>query len=246
MKVLVLGHTGMLGHTVVDYLKKESQSIDKVIIDWKWERWPDDEFLTKIVNADVDYVINCIGAIPQRTWTKDFDINYELPIWLDKNLECRVIHPCTDCEMDNDHYGISKVNASDYIKVDGMRTKIIKTSIIGHELNSSNSLLDWFLNSKGSVSGYTQAMWNGNTTLEWAITCLDLMHNWDSYKTENVIKSYCISKYELLLEIQDVYGGNVIRVDKDDRPMPNKCLTSGIQKNPISIQLKELKDFYER
>ena len=131
MKVLVLGHTGMLGHTVVDYFKKESQSIDKVIIDWKWERWPDDEFLTKIVNADVDYVINCIGAIPQRTWTKDFDINYELPIWLVKNLECRVIHPGTDCEMDNDHYGISKVNASDYIKVDGMRTKIINVTFNG-------------------------------------------------------------------------------------------------------------------
>ena len=188
MKVLILGHTGMLGNAVYSYLMGEVDTL--LTIDG---RWPDDEFLTKIVSADVDYVINCIGAIPQRT--KDFEINYELPIWLDKNLECRVIHPGTDCEMDNDHYGISKVNASDYIKNDGKRTKIIKTSIIGHELNSSNSLLDWFLKSEGSVFGYTEAMWNGNTTLEWAKTCLNLMNNWNDYEVENIIKSYCISKY---------------------------------------------------
>lgn len=238
VKVLVLGHTGMLGNCVYKYFSsfKNIETFNLV------GRWPDDHFLTDIVNMDVDYVINCIGAIPQRT--KEFDINYELPIWLDKNLECRVIHPGTDCEMDNDHYGVSKVNASDYIKIDGKRTKIIKTSIIGHELDNANSLLDWFLTSEPVVSGYTNAMWNGNTTLEWAKTCLDLMNDWDSYEIENIIQSKCISKYDLLSEIHDIYGGNVIRVDKDDRPMPNKCLTGGIQKNPIGIQLKELKEFY--
>ena len=146
--------------------------------------------------------------------------------------------------MDDDQYGISKVNASDYINNDGKKTKIIKTSIIGHELKSTDSLLDWFLAADGEVSGYTNAMWNGNTTLEWAKTCVDMMANWDSYETENVIKSYCISKYELLLEIQDIYDKNDIRVDKDDRPMLNKCLTGGVRKNPISIQLSELKEFY--
>lgn len=238
VKVLVLGHTGMLGNCVYKYFSsfKNIETFNLV------GRWPDDHFLTDIVNMDVDYVINCIGAIPQRT--KEFDINYELPIWLDKNLECRVIHPGTDCEMDNDHYGVSKVNASDYIKVDGKRTKIIKTSIIGHELDNANSLLDWFLTSESVVSGYTNAMWNGNTTLEWAKTCLDFINDWDSYEIENIIQSKCISKYDLLSEIHDIYGGNVIRVDKDDRPMSNKCLTGGIQKNPIGIQLKELKEFY--
>ena len=237
MKVLILGHTGMLGNAVYSYLMGEVDTL--LTIDG---RWPDDEFLTKIVSADVDYVINCIGAIPQRT--KDFEINYELPIWLDKNLECRVIHPGTDCEMDNDHYGISKVNASDYIKNDGKRTKIIKTSIIGHELNSSNSLLDWFLKSEGSVFGYTEAMWNGNTTLEWAKTCLNLMNNWNDYEVENIIKSYCISKYELLLEIAEVYEKD-IEVKKNNSVVMDKCLVGGKQKNPIGIQLRELKDFYE-
>ena len=237
MKILILGHTGMLGNCVDKYLSS-FENIKTFNIDG---RWPDDNFLTEIVNMDVDYVINCIGAIPQRT--KDFDINYELPIWLDKNLDCRVIHPGTDCEMDNDHYGVSKVNASDYIKIDGMRTKIIKTSIIGHELNSSNSLLDWFLNSEGIVSGYTQAMWNGNTTLEWANACLQLINDWDMWDIETTIKSYCISKFELLKKIADVYEINT-EIELDASVVADKCLVKGKQRNPISIQLKELREFY--
>ena len=241
VKVLVLGHTGMLGNCVYKYFSS-FQNIETFTVDG---RWPDDDFLTRIVNADdlkqVDYVINCIGAIPQRT--KDFDINYELPIWLDKNLECRVIHPGTDCEMDNDHYGVSKVNASDYIKIDGMRTKIIKTSIIGHDLNSSNSLLDWFLNSEGSVSGYTRALWNGNTTLEWAEACLELINNWDIWETETIIKSNCISKFKLLQEIADVYNKD-IEIKLDASVIADKCLVEGKLRKPIDIQLRELKEFY--
>ena len=237
VKVLVLGHTGMLGNCVHKYFSS-FKNIETFSVDGRWD---DDDFLTEIVNMDVDYVVNCIGAIPQRT--KDFEINYELPIWLDKNLECRVIHPGTDCEMDNDHYGISKVNASDYIKNDGERTKIIKTSIIGHELNSSNSLLDWFLNSKDSVSGYTQAMWNGNTTLEWAHGCLQLMNDWDLWETETIIKSYCISKFELLTEIADIYDKD-IEIKLDASVVADKCLIKGKQRNTITILLKELKEFY--
>lgn len=237
MKVLVLGHRGMLGNAVYKYLSTKYYEVHTTE-----HRWSSEEFIRDVISFGGDYVINCIGAIPQKT--DDFVINYDLPIWLDKNVNGRVIHPGTDCEMDDDHYGISKVNASDYIKNDGDRTKIIKTSIIGHELKSCDSLLDWFLTTEGAVSGYTNAMWNGNTTLEWAKTCDDMITNWDSYEKENVIQSNCISKYELLLKIKDVYGGNVIRVDKDDRPMPNKCLLGGIKKNSIGIQLKELKEFY--
>ena len=237
VKVLVLGHTGMLGNCVHKYFSS-FKNIETFSVDGRWD---DDDFLTENVNMDAEYVVNCNGAIPQIT--KDFEINYELPIWLDKNLECRVIHPGTDCEMDNDHYGISKVNASDYIKNDGERTKIIKTSIIGHELNSSNSLLDWFLNSKGSVSGYTRALWNGNTTLEWAEACLELINDWDIWKTETIIKSNCISKFKLLQEVAHVYNKD-IEIKLDASVVADKCLVEGKLRKPIDIQLRELKEFY--
>ena len=238
MKVLILGHTGMLGNAIWKYLKTKTDfTVSKID-----GRWPDDDFLTKVVNADVDYVINCIGAIPQRT--DDFVINYDLPIWLDKNLECRVIHPGTDCEENNDYYGVSKLNASDYIKIEGNRTKIIKTSIIGHELDSSNSLLDWFLNSEGSVSGYTRAYWNGNTTLEWSLFCEDLMLKWEKYEVENVINTDCISKYQLLKKISKVYDKK-ITILKNDSVVANKCLNGDFRES-IDIQLRDLKEFYKK
>lgn len=239
MKVLVLGHRGMLGNAVCKYLNEKTDV--SVVIFTEKNRWPFDSFKKSVEKFNGDYVINCIGAIPQKT--DEFVINYDLPIWLDKNVNGKVIHPGTDCEMDDDHYGISKLNASDYIKNDGQRTKIIKTSIIGHELNSSNSLLDWFLNSKDSVSGYTQAMWNGNTTLEWAHACLQLINDWDLWETETIIKSYCISKFQLLTEIADIYDKD-IEIELDASVVVDKCLVTGKQRNPITIQLKQLKEFY--
>ena len=237
MKVLVLGHTGMLGNCVDKYLSS-FKNIETFNVSG---RWPNDDFLTDIVNMDVDYVINCIGAIPQRT--NDFEINYELPIWLDKNLECKVIHPGTDCEMDNDYYGISKVNASDYIKIDGRRTKIIKATIIGHELNSNDCLLDWFLNSDGEVDGYDLAYCNGVTTLEWSKYCLKLMQSWDDYNTETILQTDCISKYELLKKISKVYNKN-IKIKKCNKVKVNKCLTNGIKVKSMEKLLIDLKNFY--
>ena len=69
VKVLVLGHTGMLGNCVHKYFSS-FENIETFTVNGRWD---DDNFLTEIVNMDVDYVVNCIGAIPQRT--KDFEIN---------------------------------------------------------------------------------------------------------------------------------------------------------------------------
>ena len=49
---------------------------------------------------------------------------------LEENTNCKIIHPSTDCEMDNDDYGLSKKKAADYIKNKGTKTKMLQTSII--------------------------------------------------------------------------------------------------------------------
>ena len=109
---------------------------------------------------DIDVIINCIGAIPQKV--DKFDINWEIPIWLNENTNCKIIHPATDCEIDISNYGLSKKRATDYIKNYGKSTKIIQTSIIGPELNSNDSLLEWFLSQRGEVYGYTKVY------MEWS------------------------------------------------------------------------------
>ena len=170
MKVLILGHKGMLGHMVHKFF--ESKGIECITI--ADCRWPSTCFKQSVQNFDGAYIINCIGAIHQRT--TDFQINWELPKWLETNAskyienhQPRIIHPGTDCEMDNDDYGNSKRIAAEWIKEEAKNTKIIKTSIFGPELNTKASLMEWFLSQEGKINGYSEYYWNGNSTLTWAL-----------------------------------------------------------------------------
>lgn len=234
-KILVLGANGMLGHMVKKYLEYD------YIVNTVEHKWPSEEFKQAISNSDDDILINCIGAIPQKT--KEFKINYELPIWLENNFGSNIIHPGTDCEMDNDDYGISKKRARDFIIDNQNKTKILKSSIIGPELNSKASLLEWFLSSENKVSGYTKAMWNGVTTLEWAKQCKLLIEHWHSYKVETILYSECISKYDLLSSIKSIFNKD-IKISKNNSYEADKCLTGDISTPSIKIQLFELLNFY--
>lgn len=233
MKVMILGHKGMLGHMVHKYLA--SQNVEIQICKY---RWPSMEMKNHIKNSNIDFVVNCIGAIPQRR-TK-FNINYELPIWLDQNAPCKVIHPGTDCD-DNDSYGISKRKATDYIVIEGLQTKIIKTSILGTELEGNASLLEWFLSQEGEVDGYTKAIWTGNTTLEWSKYCYDIMLEWNSFKIETILQGETISKYNLLKTISQIWDKN-IKINKVEKGTDRR-LSGNIKTANIKQQLQELKEF---
>ena len=229
--ILILGHKGMLGHMVYKVL---SDSYEIKTINERFPNWNKELF------DGIDLIINCIGAIPQKT--EEFDINWQIPLWLDKNTDCNIIHPATDCEVDNSSYGISKKQASNYIKDHCKTTKIIQTSIIGPELNSNYSLLEWFLSQRGEVNGYTEAIWNGVTTLEWAKQCKVVIDNWDTTPLLTILYSNKVSKYELLVRIQELYE------KKDVVIMPknlgkDKSLKGNIKTKNIEEQLIELRNY---
>ena len=236
MNILILGHNGMLGHMLVKYFKDKGHSISTID-----SRFPSKEFMSAVENFSGDFIVNAIGAIPQKT--SDSNVNSMLPSWLDINSNAKIIHPGTDCEMDDDDYGLSKKVSRDYIVLHGKRTKIIKSSIIGPELHDKKSLLEWFLNTTDdSCNGYTQAMWNGITTYEWAKQCEALMLNWDGYNIETIISGNCVSKYSLLRSIAQVFNKYISII-----PVANgidKCLVSHIKTNDIEVQLKQLKEYY--
>jgi len=238
MNILILGHTGMLGHMVAKVFGEKGYNIITTE-----HRWPSEEFKEFIRETRKDGVVNCIGAIHQRT--NEFDINVDLPIWLDQNVGCMIIHPGTDCEIDNDAYGTSKRKASEWIKQNSSRTKIIKTSIIGPELGKSNSFLEWFLsNEDGSeVNGYTNHMWNGNTTLYWAQMADELFRNWWMSDKEIVLHTEPMSKYEMLKVFNDVYERDIVVKEFETDMDVDKCLSGGIQMPPIKEQLMQLKNF---
>jgi dTDP-4-dehydrorhamnose reductase len=257
MNILVLGHKGMLGHMLVKYLL--SQNIKVKTID---ARWPTEEFRTLIKKSKSDFLINCIGAIPQKTnkW-EDFKlINIDLPLFLAKNFNGKILHPTTDCEFSGDlginrfylkddikdatdNYGISKAYASKVLERYN-NVKQLRTSIIGPEMHGKRSLMEWFLNEKDKIYGFRNHYWNGITTFEWSKQAFKIINNWNKKNKVIQLGVERISKYDLLRLIDRIYDSRKHIIPKKTDNI-NKCLKTDFRIKPLESQLKELKDFYE-
>jgi len=236
-KILILGHNGMLGNAAYLFFTKHGYDVETT--DY---RFPDREFLNVLANFSGDYIINCIGSIPQKT--DIFDVNVDLPLFL-STLNVRVIHPATDCEGDDSPYGISKKYATDFLVENSPNTKIIKSSIIGIEKHTNYSLLSWALSKEDeTLNGFTDAKWNGITTLTWVEIAHEIMKDWDGFKQMNIVYSECISKYELLNIIQEVFNTTYLVNPIHSGVGKNKCLEGGGEFPPIKDQLIHLKKFY--
>ena len=111
------------------------------------------------------------------------ETNGELPAALSRSLpeSCGLIHPSTDGVFSasgahrafdetpdaSDAYGKSKQRAESALS--RPNDMVIRCSIIGLDPpGKSRSLLSWFLNAEGAIEGYSNQMWNGITSLQWA------------------------------------------------------------------------------
>lgn len=190
LSFFILGHRGMLGHLVREYLESEGQST--VVSDTRYTGDPADPLITEIVDARPDVVVNCVGITTQRG-TRDaslFTANTLLPQHLAAALSPAqlLVHPSTDCVFDGrtgnyavdeapnslDPYGLSKRLGELALGVDNARVVVLRTSIVGPEQGTSRGLLGWFLAQRGAVGGWTDHRWNGITTLSWAKLCLQI------------------------------------------------------------------------
>ncbi len=174
-----------------------------------------------------DIVINCIGVIKQLDEAKDplpcIEINALFPHLLAKvcaDIGARLIHISTDCvfsgqggmykESDSpdcsDLYGRTKLLG----EMNYPHTLTLRTSIVGHELNSSVSLVDWFLSQEGAVNGFVNAIYSGFPTVEIARIIADyVIPNPELFGLFHV-SSEPISKYELLRLIANEYGKKIV------------------------------------
>lgn len=182
------------------------------------------EDVLKKVQPDV--VINCIGIIKQQAAAKDplacIGINALFPHRLAN--ECvrfgaRLIHMSTDCvfsgkngnytENDfpdcDDLYGRSKLLG----EVDYPHAVTLRTSIIGHELNTHVSLIDWFLTQQERVKGFTKAIYSGFPTVEMARIIAEVVIPRPELHGLYHVSSTPISKYNLLCLVREIYGKEI-------------------------------------
>jgi len=261
MKIIILGHTGMLGRYVHTYLSMNFDNVFGLSRDQFDALYSHPEELD-LVKGDV--VINCMGLIKQRKDTSDLEmimINTVFPRHLADHCEergARLIHPSTDCCFSGLNGPYSETDAHDALDVYGKskslgeppNATVMRTSIIGEEIGNNRSLIEWVKSKKNqTVDGYVNHLWSGITCLEFAKICENMITNnifWQGAK--NIHSPEPISKYDLVCNISIVWDLD-IKVNPIETPV--KCNRSLITSKgspwfhmrPYMTQLYELKNF---
>lgn len=191
-----------------------------------------DSITSAFAKAQPDVVINAVGLIKQLQSSQDplsaLPLNALFPHRLARLCAvagARLIHISTDCvftgaagnyvETDTpdavDLYGRSKLLG----EVDYPHAITLRTSIIGHELDSANGLIGWFLSQQGTTRGYTRAIFSGFPTVELAqIIGRHVIPRPDLHGLYHVASSP-ISKHDLLQLAAAAYAKNIEIVPDD-------------------------------
>jgi dTDP-4-dehydrorhamnose reductase len=179
-----------------------------------------------------DLVINCVGLVKQLAESDDpvltIPINSLLPHRLAALCQvagARLVHISTDCVFSGDKGGYVETDFPDADDLYG-RTKLlgevdyphaitVRTSIIGHELAGSRSLVNWFLAQEGTVRGFTRAIFSGLPTVVLAKVVRDVIAPRPELRGLYHVAAQPISKFDLLRLVADVYGKR-IGIQADD------------------------------
>jgi dTDP-4-dehydrorhamnose reductase len=222
MKITVLGAKGMAGHVVAKYLQQQGHdvvAVDRTMLDIENQQQVAEFFDT----LQTDFVVNCIGLLVKDSMDQPGRaaiINSWFPHYAEHRLaetDTKLIHLSTDCvfngskgnyvetdiHTESNAYGRSKSLG----EVNNSKDITFRMSIIGPELKNGTGLLNWVLtNANNDLPGWTNAWWNGITTLELA-RCIDMYINNPTitgvYHLVN--NNNRISKYDLLYKINQIY-----------------------------------------
>lgn len=172
-------------------------------------------------------IINAVGIIKQLPSSKNvittLRINSIFPHQLAEisaKVGARLINMSTDCVFSGkkgkyiesdisdalDLYGKSKYLG----EVVGENCLTLRTSIIGRELNTAHSLVEWFLSNLGkSVKGFTKAVYTGFPTIILADIIGNLIENFPELQGLYHLSSEPINKYDLLTLVRKAYDVDI-------------------------------------
>lgn len=244
MRVIVLGSTGMLGQRVCETLDSQGHQVVPVSrregVTFDFEKESFSVFADLIDLLDEDWVVNCVGWIPQKSagdQEKDrlraFSLNSELPEQIAQSqskLGFGWIQIATDCVFDGlaGHYDEDSVKVATDLysesKIAGERFTAgavqIRTSIIGVDFKGESGLYEWFrgLPEGAKVEGYAGHLWNGVTTNAFARLVVGLISERMRDPTvHHWVPLGAVSKYELLLLFKKHLHRDDIEVEPVER-----------------------------
>lgn len=239
-KLILFGSNGMLGNYIKNYFKYNIELI--CITRNEFEITTENistlhAFLLNMSINEYTCIINCMGLIPQRIHINNYYlINTIFPLYLSNicnKYNSKLICPTTDCVFSGKKGNYIETDFHDEINTYGIskslgesiNATIIRTSIIGEELENKKSFLE-FVKNNDIINGWDNHYWNG-------ITCYQYCKIIDKIISENLfwkgvrhIYSLKKSKYELACIIKSVYNLSVTI---------NKCSSDNIDKTLSSI-----------
>lgn len=190
-----------------------------------------------------DYVINCIGVIKpfmSQNPPAAIKINALFP-WLvahwcaDNNM--RFINITTDCVYSGNKGKYKECDLHDALDAYGKskslgectsEAMVLRTSIIGEEIHKNVSLLEWAKSQAGKVvGGYTTHIWNGLTTIEYAVACDKIISNdWYEKGLFHIFAKDDVSKYQLLHYFNEKFRLNLTIEEKSPEPIDRTLRTT--------------------
>ncbi len=179
-------------------------------------------------------IINCIGIVKRRPEASAPLLSITLNALLPHRLAAicslwggRLIHISTDCVFSGHRGNYSEADETDATDLYG-RTKALgeitgsncltlRTSIIGRELERSESLLEWFLGQNGQcVRGFARAMYSGVTTPYLAEVLERVVSNFPALNGLYHVTAPPISKLDLLRLLKPAFNLAVEIVPDDE------------------------------
>ncbi len=217
-----------------------------------------DSLLKVFASVKPDVVINCVGLVKQLAEVNDpivtLPINAILPHQL-ANLcglvGARFIHISTDCVFAGTKGNYKETDISDAIDLYGKSKYIgevdyphaitLRTSIIGHELQSAHSLIGWFLSQKNSCKGFSKVVFSGLPTVVLAKLIRDIVLPRPDLSGVYHVAARPISKYDLLKLVANVYKKS-IEIIPDDQEVMDRSLNAEKFKNATGYEAPEWGD----
>jgi dTDP-4-dehydrorhamnose reductase len=189
-----------------------------------------------------DAVINCIGLVKQFAESDDpllaLPINAMLPHRLARLcalVGARLVHVSTDCVFNGKRGGYRESDVSDAEDLYGKSKYIgevttshaitLRTSIIGHELNSAHGLVEWMLAQEGRIKGYRKAIFSGLPTVELSRIVRDIVLPADHLTGLYHVAAAPIAKFDLLKLVADAYGKSIV-IEPDDAVSIDRSLNA--------------------
>ena len=177
-------------------------------------------------------VVNAVGVVKQRREIDPrqmLEVNAVFPrrlLALCRAHGSRLVQLSTDCVFNGRRGGYRTDDAIDAEDLYGLSKYLgelneapaitLRSSIIGLELARKTSLVEWFLAQRGTIRGFTRAIYSGLTTLEMARVverCLtdhrDLCGLWQ-------VASQPIDKFDLLSRLSQKLSRKDLTIKPDD------------------------------